>query len=393
MAFPTVESITSSTFATAGTSHSVNLPATINSGDLLILFWCNRSSPTVTGPSGWTLKYAGDTSGNFGRGETFLRVADGTEGSTVTVSLSGTGREACAQVWRISGWEGTLASVETGTLVTASNSNPNPPSVTASWGAEDNLFIAAIHGADDDATASSGPTNYTNVTNTVSGGGNNSGASVITARRNLNGATDDPGTFTLTQNETHIVQTLVIRPSTSGNVSVTPTTGDLNITGQLPTVKLDEVVTPTTGDLNITGQLATVILNEILTPTTGDVSFTGQLPIVVVSDGNISVTITTGDLNFTGQTPTIKLDEVVTPVTGDLNITGQLPTVVLNEILTPTTGNLTFTGQIPTIITDVSLEFNSTYFINQSKFISLIQVARFKSIRFNKPDLGLILRS
>ena len=118
-----------------------------------------------------------------------------------------------AQVYRITGWFGALVGLEIGTSAGASSDSPDPPSLTASWGALDNLFLTFVGGQDDDATVSSYPTNYTNGTATLGGGGANLSGAAYSARRELAGATDDPGVYTLSESESWNANTLVVRPS------------------------------------------------------------------------------------------------------------------------------------------------------------------------------------
>ncbi|MCH7783728.1 hypothetical protein IID62_11750 [candidate division KSB1 bacterium] len=78
---------------------------------------------------------------------------------------------------------------------------------------EDNLYIAFGGARNDDIAWSSAPTNYTNLTSTITGGGTDDGASVGTARRELASDSDNPGTFGLAGNERTRGATLVIRPA------------------------------------------------------------------------------------------------------------------------------------------------------------------------------------
>src|SRR5438128_859738 len=85
MAFPTVASTNTSTSASS-TTHTVNLPASISSGDLLLVVFGGNANTTLTWPSGYT---------EFATGSSVLcnaayRFADGTEGSTISVTSGAT---------------------------------------------------------------------------------------------------------------------------------------------------------------------------------------------------------------------------------------------------------------------------------------------------------------
>lgn len=209
-----VGSVLTQGFSTASTSHSVNLPATVTSGNLLLIFFTigNASDSTAfTPPSGWTALF--DTEAQTARGACFAKVAAGTEGGT-SVSVTNTDSEtATAQVMQISDWYGSLSGITTGTPANTTSAAPDPPSVTASWGSAKNLFIISVHASDDDQNLTAAPTNYTGLTSVISGGGNNNGGSTGTARRELEAATDDPGTGTLQSSEGWVANTIVIRPA------------------------------------------------------------------------------------------------------------------------------------------------------------------------------------
>lgn len=208
MAFPTVESVTETAFA-SGTSHNVSMPATVNSGDLLITLFGNDSNATVTTPSGWTL-IDNTVNGTDPRFSSYYRIADGSEDGTTVDFVTSADEAASAQVYRISGWHGTTAP-EIGTPATGSSAAPDPSSTTPSWGAADTLWIATA-GWNRDRTVSAYPTNYTgNNTDTVSGAGAG-GVGVGSATRDLNATSDDPGTFTISASDPWISYTIAVRP-------------------------------------------------------------------------------------------------------------------------------------------------------------------------------------
>src|SRR4029077_333726 len=104
-----------------------------------------------------------------------------------------------AHVYRIAtgNWNaGTLTSVVTATAAAASaTANPDPPSVTPAWGADDTLWIA-VAGGDTWASTTSAPAGFTNEGDTVAGSGT-TGANVASAILGATTATENPGTFTM----------------------------------------------------------------------------------------------------------------------------------------------------------------------------------------------------
>ena len=209
MAFATIVSVTATAFGTAATAHLVGLP-TLNSGDLAVLLWMSHDGGAPTTPTGWTQIHTFAV-GSVSHSRVYTRKADGGEGATVDV-VTGTNAFAAAQVYRVTGWSGTLTDVEMSENDGASE-NPNSPSLTPTFGAADHVWLTVSHSIDDDETVTAYPTNYTDGVNTLSGGGTNSGPAVGSARRELNATSENPGTFTISGGETWAAITIAIPPS------------------------------------------------------------------------------------------------------------------------------------------------------------------------------------
>lgn len=188
MATPTIVSTNSSTRITVGTSHTVNLPASLVSGNILLLFFAMQENTAVTTPSGWTsLTQWQETTGATCQVNIFYKTSDGTEGATVTVTSTGSWRSAHA-TYQLSGWSGTP---EASSGTQGSSGTPDPTSLTPSGGTQDYLFFAI--GVSQNTTAiTAAPTNYTTsalFTNTTA-------VSLGVGTRALTASSDDPGTFT-----------------------------------------------------------------------------------------------------------------------------------------------------------------------------------------------------
>ncbi len=84
----------------------------------------------------WTLKTYGRQGSSVGSWWVFCREADGTEGSTVTVNLATSGR-CTYRCWRLSGADGDVG----GIAFSGSTATPDPPELTPSWGAAENLSL------------------------------------------------------------------------------------------------------------------------------------------------------------------------------------------------------------------------------------------------------------
>jgi len=199
-----IEAANTSSTAGAGTSATVNLPASIAAGELLLAL-INSRDPGTGAISGWS-SLAIDTHTNAYL-QLFYKTATGSEGATATWTSSNSVQSAHA-TWRISGWQGTP---ENGAKVTGGTNNPDPPSITPSWGSARTLFLTAF-GSTGTAVASGAPTNYSGLLTAATSGASN--VAINAATRILEGTTDDPGAFTASlSGATWVAQTFAIRPA------------------------------------------------------------------------------------------------------------------------------------------------------------------------------------
>jgi len=199
-ATPVVEATNTSSEAIAVSSHSVALPAGIASGDELVVLF-GALTTTFVLPTGWTELY---NSGSASPGLFVIRrVADGGEGATLTVT-TGSARKSNHASYRIS----EAAAAEISAAATGSNANPDPPSLTPSGGALNYLWLA-VEGHEDAKTISAYPANYTD--GFQSAGANEN--TIASARRALNAASEDPGTFTISGAKAWRAVTIAVPPS------------------------------------------------------------------------------------------------------------------------------------------------------------------------------------
>lgn len=217
MAFPVVASLTPTVFSTAATSHLVDMPAVVNAGDQLIIAFSSDGSSTVTPPSGFSQLHTTSNT-NLVRLGTYRKVADGTEGGTTVDVVTSASCKAAAHTYRITSWHGTTIP-EVGTAATGASVNPDPPTLSPSWGAEDTLWLA-LAGINALVTTSVYPTNYTD--GTTSGTSSGNANTVISARRELNATSDDPSALTVSTNTEWVAQTLAIRPAAGGAAATDP---------------------------------------------------------------------------------------------------------------------------------------------------------------------------
>jgi len=212
--FPVVEEVLTQGFSSTLSSQTVNLPTTVNDGDLLLISASTYDSGVINTPTGFTSLFSDEINAS-GYLLCCAKVADGSESaSTVTLSFQGSSSTAATQVHRISSWSGDIASGIGLSLHIGSASllsSLDPPALTAPWGSDKNLWIASSFYTDDDISPSSYPPGYTG-TVAVSGGGSNNGCSVATAYKVALSGSEDPGNFNLTGSEYAKNYTMVIRP-------------------------------------------------------------------------------------------------------------------------------------------------------------------------------------
>jgi hypothetical protein len=227
LAAPVVASVTETAFGTATTDHYVNMPATVNTGDLLIVLFTNDRDATVTIPGGWT-ELASDTNVPHVRLSVYYKIAGGTEGGTTVNFVTSAAEEAAAQVYRITDWHGTTPP-EISTAAIGTSTAPNSASLDpAGWDVANTLWLV-VAGQDrgDQSGTMSYPAGYTDGTCTLSSGGIGS-CRTHSARRVLAAASVNPGANTLPVSEQWVAFTIAVRPaphdltsSSTGGGSVT----------------------------------------------------------------------------------------------------------------------------------------------------------------------------
>jgi hypothetical protein len=212
MAFPVDAARIGTGGSTAATNKVCNLPTGISSGDLLLLILRSAGADTHSTPTGWTalaLNNGADAADDIT--SVFYRVASGTEGSTVTVNGTASLKFA-AICWRITGGD----TPQISTAATGTSTTPDPPSFTPSGGAKDYLWIwlGAWEG-EQTSPPSGSPTNYNNPVGANSGtaGAITTNCQVAGASRQLNAASEDPPSWTISASDDWTAWTVAIPPA------------------------------------------------------------------------------------------------------------------------------------------------------------------------------------
>lgn len=174
-----------------------------------MLVTSNSSAQTLTPPSGWTAVSGSEASNTNTNMRAFYKSASGSEGNTtVTSSVAGSPKNSVAFCYVIEGHH--ASTPPEGATWNSSNSNaPDPPNLTPSWGAANNLWLALMGRRSTASSFNSYPTNYT----LEQDGNQISNCTLYGAGRVLNASSENPGTFSIGTSTPAAAMTLAVRPA------------------------------------------------------------------------------------------------------------------------------------------------------------------------------------
>ena len=215
MAFPVVDGTASTNGTTATTAPVVNLPAGIGAGNTLIVLFRSAVGGAIGWPAGWTEMDDGTADAADDQTALAWRKADGTEGSTITLS-SGNGKFA-AIAYDISGAADPTVTPPEQTGQIGTGTSVDPLGRTPPAGAKDYLWLW-LGGWDGEQTSppAGNPTNYSGPIGADSGtaGAVTTNCRVAGAWRQLNAASEDPPAWTISAAPTGwTTYTTVVHPA------------------------------------------------------------------------------------------------------------------------------------------------------------------------------------
>lgn len=218
MAFPQ-HTVTGTAIISNSTSHVVNMPATVDAGDLLIMVGAVDGNPTFTFADSFVQRHL-SANGTALTLVVATKTADGSEdGGTSTVTVSASERAAW-QVFRVTAWHGTSLP-EYGTAGTGTGTSADPPTCTPTWAQDDTLFITLLS-TDATRTITTWPTNYGLDQTTQDSASGTGGGAAHTAGRELNATSDDPAAYTINTSAVWVVNTMAIRPVAAAAAALPP---------------------------------------------------------------------------------------------------------------------------------------------------------------------------
>lgn len=191
MTFPAIPNTASGADGSSGTSHTFTLPTGRSVGDrvLFVAVGTNNVAGSYTWPGGWN-EIFDDSSGASVNLSAAYRDCDGTEGATISATTSNS--QTC--IWVAYLIRGHRAGQAPASAVGSSGS-VDPPSITPSWGVDDDLVIAACAGRHTSVPDPSAyPANY-GLSQLVQVGDGAAEKLAICARQ-IHATTEDPGAFT-----------------------------------------------------------------------------------------------------------------------------------------------------------------------------------------------------
>lgn len=208
MAFPTIQTSTTSIQGTATTNHPLSNPSGSTTGSLVIHAFTTDQAPTFTWSSGWTEVVADTANGTACKIGVRRRILDGTSDDNCTVTTSASRESSCVSI-RVTGYDTTSPCLGAATNVDF-GSDPEPPNsnpgVTADY-----KWISGFGADDDDDTASYTSSSHTGIAQVES---STNATSCMTALqyRDLNASSLNPAGMHLAAEEDYIAFTFGINP-------------------------------------------------------------------------------------------------------------------------------------------------------------------------------------
>lgn len=198
MASPVDAGRIATNITTATDPWTVNLPASIAAGDLLVLFTRAAGAQSPTTPSGWTLFRQSVDDANDDITQVYWRVADGSEGSTMSFDWSAAAK-GCAICWRITGADTTKSPrpIEGQAANVGTTANANPNAASGLDGSRDYLFLVIL-AMDSETATFTAPSGYSNTVTANSGtaGAVATNCMAAGASRQATVSSEDPAAWT-----------------------------------------------------------------------------------------------------------------------------------------------------------------------------------------------------
>lgn len=228
MAFPVIATSETGAVVANSTSWTLTYPASIASGDLLLIIFAKDGSGTTGTATDFTqMRVQVDGDGAANAIGLLGKVAAGTETGTFTLTTDS--EQGVWLVLRITGWYGGAIptpgapdqdGISYYTYAPAASSPSTTPVVQggtgthdpANWGTEDTLWLACSS-SDNTVTYTAKDAAFTYATGMPATSGGAGGAGLAVAYKNDAVASLDPGDYTLSASENWVTAIVAIRPA------------------------------------------------------------------------------------------------------------------------------------------------------------------------------------
>jgi hypothetical protein len=221
---------------------SVNYPAGISAGNLLLLAWtcASPSGVTSTPTGGWTL--LGERAGSGGTPRLYGKIATGAEAGSITITAGSTG-QCSAQIARFSGPPTTLTGIVHATSHTGGSTGLHIPRLSALTITQPNCLVVGIGAKNNGASGMPVPAGFTAE---IGEGSANSFHCMVWDYVIQTTATNiASGTWTTTSGDSNVSSCGLVVALVAGTVTTTPPS--------ITAVDTDNIVTATQANVTITG--------------------------------------------------------------------------------------------------------------------------------------------
>lgn len=320
MAFPSAniaDAAVTEDASPASSTFTVTLPANVVSGDMIgVLVESRNQDPDSL--TGYTEKINRAYNSNYC--SLFMRDANGTEGSTVDVTFPSTPDTVCAIAFRIDGHSNGVAEVETATTGSSTTSTPDGPSITASWGADDNLVINVCGSGRFQRTYTNAPSGYSGLTEAAAHPGDSTSSECAIAYIETTSATEDAGTWTLSGSDQCMPSAIIIQGTGGPTYTLALGQGSFVLSGQAVGLAAARKLSLGQGSHTLNGQGVGLLAGRTLALAQGSFSVSGQ---AVGLKAGRKVALAQGSFALGGQTLGILANRVLSAQQGSYSLTGQ----------------------------------------------------------------------
>lgn len=222
MGFPSVRATTYSEETADTTSHDVDMTG-VQPGDRAMLFVVvdnDGSTVTLSGfPAGWSQVWSASYLSGGGQTAELWEKVDCSGSESSFAFVTSTSEQSKSRVFFVEQSD-SVASSEAATEAYGATTTPDPSSLTPSWGADDTLWVAFFASDNSRAGATGYPSNYSSDQYTVSGASSVDSVTYGIATRQVNAASENPGTFTRIYPDRWIAVTFAVPPGDPSSTAI-----------------------------------------------------------------------------------------------------------------------------------------------------------------------------